>query len=457
MEIVVVGGGKLGEELCRDLNAEGHDLTLIDKNRDVLNRLVEDIDIQGVYGSGNDVEVQREAGVATCKLFIAVTVSDDINMIAAVLADKLGAQYAIARVRNNEYTNNEGFIRQQLGLDFMINQDKEASQDIVRVIDYPSSNFVEPFNHGKVNLVKIRVKPKSTMIGLTVSDIRDRIEDVVICIIERDYETLIPRGDTVIEADDEIDIISSKKSYNDFCVLAGFKRRERLKSAFIVGGSRINKYLLPALHTRGVHSKVIEINYERAQELATLFPNFEIIVGDGTDQDFLLEQRLHNYDISIGLTDSDEENLMIALFSKKIGVKKNITKVNRPNLTRLLSADQLDVLISPRKSVSDAIIRRVRSIQQNFDNHLMAYSRLATENTEAMEFSIASQDKVATYDIQDLPLKEGIIIGLIIRDDKRLIPSGSSRIQEGDHVIIINVGEKINKIDDILRKRGLRR
>lgn len=457
VEIVIVGGGKLGEELCRDLNDEGHDITIIEKNGAVLKRLTEDIDIKGICGSGTNLDVQRDANVASSKLFIAVTGSDDVNIIAAVLAEKLGADHIIARIRNHEYTANELFIRNHLGLDYMINQDKEAAADIVHVLDYPSASYVEPFNHGKVPLVKIRILAGSKMVGMSAAAIRAVSQDLIICVLERNFKTVIIRGDTIIQADDQIDLIASRAALNQFARLAGHKNIKRLRSAFIVGGSRINHYLLPALHIRGIQAKIIEIDPDRAEQLAIQFPNFEIIVGDGTDQDFLMEQRLQNYDVAIGLTDSDEENLMFALFAAELQVFKNITKTNRPKLTQLLNSEKLDVMITPRKSVSDAIIRRVRSLDLDNHNNLVSFATLAAENTEVLEFSLVATDRVTQFPIAELQLKAGIVIGVIIRNNHRLLPTGTDQIQADDQVIIINVGEKVYKIDDILvnsKKRG---
>ena len=349
MEVIVIGGGKLGQKIIEDLNDEGHQITLIDKNPDVLNRLIDEIDIKGVTGIGTDINVLKDAGVTQAKVVISATPSDEVNVISAMLAKNLGAEYTIIRARNREFTDNESFIKQKFDIDLIINQDREAANDILHVIDFPSASNVEPFYHNRVQLVKVRILADSFLDGMAVSDIRQKIPDLVIVVIERGDETIIPSGDTTLQAKDQVDLFAPKKVLNQFCELAGHnKAHQRYRTALIIGGSRVNHYLVPALHARGIRTRIIERDEDRAKVIASRFPMAEVIVGDGTDQIFLREQRIYNFELSLSLTNSDEENIMVSLFAHREGVTKTITKVNRVGLTDLLDASQLDAILSPR-------------------------------------------------------------------------------------------------------------
>ena len=425
MKIVIVGGGKLGQEICYDLNQEGYEITLIDTDSELVNKLVEELDIQGIVGSGTDIEVLKQAGIAACDAFIAATDSDEVNLISAHMASKLGALYRIIRARKLEYTKNEEYISEYFEIDYIINQDLEAAIEILHVIDYPTASYVESFHNNEVKIINFRVKPDSEIVGLSVQEVRSAVKNVVICTIENrnTAEVIIPKGHTIVEADTYLNVIASNEDYNRLVLLAGHKNNTRFNSAFIQGGSRICEYLLPELHKRKIRTKIVELNSERALKLASSFPDSEIILGDGTDQDFLSEHRLSAHDVAIGLTDSDEENLIFSLYSHSLGVRKNITKVNRTSLIKLLHADNLDAIISPRTSISDAIIGRVRSLSHQNEYHLLGYARLSTsKDSEVLEFVVSKDDKVCNKKIMELPLDESIFIGLIIRGEIKIIP-----------------------------------
>ncbi|NMD38216.1 MAG: Trk system potassium transporter TrkA, partial [Christensenellaceae bacterium] len=238
MEIVIVGGGKLGQEICYDLNQEGHEVTLIDTDSDLVGKLVEELDIQGIVGSGTDIEILKQAGIAACKAFIAVTDNDEVNLISAHIAYKLGAQYRIIRARNLEYTKNEEYISEYFKIDYVINQDSEAAKEILHVIDYPTASYVESFHNNSIKMINFRVIPNSEIVGLSVQEVRSIVGDVVICMIENrnTQEVNIPKGKTIIEADTYLNVIASNKDYNRLVQLAGHKNNTRFKSVFIQGG-----------------------------------------------------------------------------------------------------------------------------------------------------------------------------------------------------------------------------
>lgn len=454
MEIVIVGGGKLGQVICYDLNREGYEITLIDKNVDLVNKLVEELDIQGIVGSGTDIEALEQAGVATCNAFIAVTDNDEVNLISAHMASKLGASYRIIRARNMVYTKNEEFIYKNFEIDYIINQDLEAAREIINVIDYPTASYVESFHNGRVRMINFRVMPNSKIVGRSVQEIKSLLNDIVICTIENRHteEVFIPNGQTIIEADTYLNVIATKKDYRSLVILSGHDENLRFNNSFILGGSRICEYLIPELNKRNISTKIVEVKNDRALKLAVSFPDSEVILGDGTDEDFLLEHRLGRYDVAMALTDSDEENLIFSLYSNSLGVKKNVTKLNRISLLRLLDTDNLDAIISPRISIIDAIIRRIRSLSHKNKYKLLGYARLSTSTeSEVLEFIVSKDDKVCGQRIMDIPIDEGVFIGLIIRSKENIIPQGSDYLLEDDFVFIIDVKKRVRTLDGILK------
>ncbi|QOQ78353.1 Trk system potassium transporter TrkA [Aerococcus urinaeequi] len=456
MDIVVVGGGKLGEDILHGLIKEGHNLTLIDNDSRVIDDLIDEVDIKGVVGNGVDVEVQREANVQNAQVFIAASPHDEVNIISAMIAKTLGAEFLIVRVRNQAFTAQQGFIQSNLGIDYLINQDRAAANDIIQVIDYPSATFVEPFYHNRMHLIKVRIMEKSRIVNQYIRDIRRNIPEVIVVAVERNGETLIPDGNAILLAGDFVEIFAKREALQDFFVAAGHKKAKRYRSALIVGGSRINHYLIPVLHARGIHTRLIELDKNRASELANQFTNTEVIYDDGTDQYVLNEQRVENFDLLLTLTNSDEENLMVSLYGKNAGVRKTITKVNRPGLIRLIDDSKLDVILSPRKAIVDAVTRHVRSIASSQSDKLENYARLSDNKTAVLEFVLSPDCKILDTPIKDMTFRPGLMIGLIVRNKEMIIPSGDDAFIPGDHVLVIDTEDQIRNFNDIVVNKNRR-
>ena len=449
MEIVIVGGGKMGQTLCYDLSNEGHEIVIIDQKQARLDMLEENIDLRGVNGNGAAIETQREANVALADVFIAATPSDDTNLIAASIASKLGAKFTIARVRNPEYARDLDFYQKQLGIGMLINPDAEAAADITRVFDYPAANAIEPFANGLVDMVQLRVAPNSPIVGQNLAEIRKATPDLLLCVIDRDSGILIPKGSTRLEENDYIQMVGNPKAIHTFSQLCGHKNA-RWRSALIVGGSRIAYYLIPALLKRNVYVKVIETQTEIADRLAMTFPEAEIIYGDGTDQKFLREMHLPHYDVAVALINIDEENLMFSLYAHQQGVAKTITKVNRRELIKLIDHTVLDTIVTPARSVSDRVIQYIRSHEKTATSKLETYARLGSEGVEALEFIATEGSGVCKAKIQELNIKQGVLIAHILRGHRRIIPAGADQIQTGDRVLLVALDHRITQLDDII-------
>ena len=449
MEIVIVGGGKMGQTLCYDLSKEGHEIVLIDQKQARIDVLEENIDLRGVCGNGAAIETQKEADVSLADVFIAATPSDDTNLMAASIASKLGAKFTIARVRNPEYARDLGFYQKELGIGMLINPDAEAAADITRVFDFPAANAIEPFANGLVDMVQLRVSSNSAIIGQSLAEIRKAIPDMLLCVIDRENGVLIPKGSTRLEENDYIQMVGTPKAIHQFSQLCGHKN-SRWRSALIVGGSRIAYYLIPALLKRNVYVKVIEVKHDVADRLAMTFPEAEVIYGDGTDQSFLKEMHLQNYDVAVALINIDEENLMFSLYAHQQGVAKTITKVNRRELIKLIDHTVLDTIVTPSRSVSDRVIQYIRSHEKTASSKLETYARLGGDGVEALEFIATEDSWVCQAKIQDLAIKQGVLIAHIMRGHRRIIPAGLDQIQAGDRVLLVALDHRITQLDDII-------
>lgn len=449
MKIVIAGGGKVGEVLIRELSLEGNDIVLIEKNEWKLDRIISKNDITGLVGNSASYDTQVDANVATCDIFIAVTPQDEINIISSIIAKKLGAKHTIARVRNPEYAGHMNFMREGLGITMMINPELEAAKDITRVVRYSEALSVEQFAGGKVNIVEIEVKRNNQLSNSFLGDFKKNFGNVLVCAVSRDDYVFIPSGDTQLETGDRIFVTGNKRDLTKLYRKCGHKQH-KIRSALIVGGGRVAHYLLDMLSGMNIELKVIEANHDVAKELSEQYPRVVVIEGDGTDQEFLKEERIELYDTVISLTGVDEENLLISLFALNQGAKKVITKVSRTDLLKLLGNVGLQSIITPKRLIANEILRFVRSLQSNDGSNVEALFRIADNQVEAIQFRVPEQSKVLDHTLQDLKMKDNLLIAYIIRGKKTIFPSGKDSLKPDDQVIIVTTKKSLENIEDIL-------
>lgn len=449
MNIIIIGAGKVGEELCISLAHEGHDVVLIEQDTRRLDQLINMADITGINGNGAIYNTQMEAGVDHCDVFIAVSLHDETNIIAAITAKKAGAKYTVARVRDPEFSQQLNFVRESLGINLMINPELEAARDIARVIQFPSVLGVEQFDNGRVNIVEVRLAANSSLVGLKLRNLREHGVNILVCIIQRGQEVIIPTGDTVIMADDHLHVTGTFENLNTF-YLAAKSFRQRLNSALIIGGGRITRYLLPRLLRLKMRLKVIEVAPDKADHLAAEFPDVEVVCGDGTDQSFLREERIANYDAVIALTGIDEENMLLSLYAGQAGVTKLITKVNRTDLLKVIDCVNLGSVVTPRRMIADIIIRVVRALENSQGSNVEALYRMVDNQVEAMLFQVKEESQVVQIPLKDMKTKEGLLLAFIVRQDKLIFPGGIDVILPGDRVAVVTTQHNFDDLDDIL-------
>ncbi len=448
MDIVVVGAGKMGQELCLLLASEGHNITLIEKNAEKLNALLERTDITGIVGNGSFYEIQRRANVPSCDVFIAVTEQDEVNIISCVIANRMGAKYTVARIRTPEYAEQD-FAYRNLGISLMVNPEREAAREIFRTIQFPAALTVEPFAEGRVNMVQLQLTANSPLIGMNMIAFRKRFPGLIIAAIQDENGSTIPSGETTLNPGQHFYVLGE---HHDLRMLyAEVGGLSRIKSVLIVGGGRISRYVLDMHRKTSKHIKLIESKEMIAGDLAEEFPNVEVIFGDGTDQEVLKEEKISAYDCLMAMTGIDEENIILSMFAASHGVPRTITKVNRLALLPIAYSVGVQTIITPVNLGATAIIRYVRSISNaTQSSNIEAMYRLSSSNVEVLQFYVRSSFRGIDQPLSDLQFKGDVLVAIIVRDKRIIIPTGQDTIQTGDRILLVTSQSTANDLNDFV-------
>ena len=449
MKIVLVGGGKVGFALCRSLVAEKHDVVLIEQDEAVLDHIVSRFDIMGLIGNGADFAILEQAGVQECDIFIALTEHDEVNMISAVLAKKMGAKETIVRVRNPEYSNAYFKEKNILGFSLIVNPELLAARAISNIIDFPNALSVERFAGGRVSLMEFVVKDSSGLCQMPISDFRKKFGNIIVCAMERDHQLMIPSGNVIIQDKDRIFVTGNRV---DMMLFHNYFKSRAVKSLLIVGAGKIAYYLLGILKDSRIDTKVIEINPERARFFSEKFPNLYIVQGDGTAKDILLEESAPHYDAVATLTGVDEENIITSMFLDRVGVRKNITKVNRTSLLEIIHAPDFSSIITPKSIAVDTIMHFIRGRVNAQYSDLQAMHHLANGQIETLQFQIKEANKMTAKPLSQLKLKKGVLIAAIIRKGKTIFPTGEDMLEVGDKLLVTTLLPNITKIYDLIER-----
>ncbi len=454
MKIIIVGLGKVGRTLAVDLCQEGHDITVIDTDQERVEWFASENDLMGIHGNGASHSVQLEAGIESTDLLIAVTGSDELNLFCCLIAKRGSKCNAVARVRNPEYNTESDFIRDKLGLSTIINPELASARDISRNLQFPSVIEVDSFARTRVEMLSYRVEQGSVLDGIRLSELSEKIEgDVLICAVERGDDLIIPDGNTELHAKDILSFIAGNREARKFFDAVGIEEKP-VKNVMIVGGSSIAYYLTRMLEAVGMHVKIIERNLERCEVLSEMLPKTTIVHGDASDKELLLEEGLERYDAFAALTNVDEENILISLYAKKLGDHKKIfTKIDRIAFDEVIRELDLDTIVHPNEITAELISRYVRTKEEsdNRGSEVETLHKIVNGKAEALEFVIRKETKVTEKQLQDLPIRDEILVACIYRDKKVILPRGSDQIQIGDRVIIVSRKMGLNEIDEILQ------
>ncbi len=451
MNIIIVGCGKVGISLAERLCAEGHDLIMVDISAKKVEEASNRFDIMGIVGNGASFAVQQEAGVEKADLFIAVTQADELNLLCCLMAKKSGCA-TIARVRNPMYSQEIGFIREQLGISMIINPELTAAREIAKLLKFPSAIKIDTFAKGRVELLRFRLKPEIGFGGKTIMEVMARLKtEVLICAVERDNEIIIPNGSFVLEDSDTLSIVGPLEATAEFFEKIGV-RSKKVKNSLIIGGGTVAHYLAKDLLKVGYRVRIIERDAARCEYLTEVVPGADIINGDGSDESLLLEEGLTYADSVVSLTGLDEENIFLSLFAKKHSNAKLIAKVNKIAFNDVVDSLDIDSVIYPKYLTADYIVQYVRARQNSIGSNVETLYQLFDGRAEALEFSIKDASEVTDVPLMNLNLKPNLLICAINRHGRILTPRGQNMICVGDTVIVVTTNRGLNDIRDILKK-----
>ena len=451
MRIIIVGCGKVGMTITEQLSLEGHDIAVIDSSNSVIRDVTNNIDVIGVVGNGASYSVQKEAGIEETDLLIAVTHSDELNLLCCLIAKKAGNCSTIARVRNPMYNNEINFIKEELGLSMTINPEYAAATEIARILRFPSAIKIDTFAKGRVELLKFIISEASALHNCSLIDVSKKVKaEVLVCAVERGDEVVIPNGSFVIQQGDVISMVASPKHAKDFFDKIGIETHQ-VKDSMIVGGGTIAYYLAEQLLNMGIDVKIVEKDRKRCEVLSELLPKAVIINGDATNQDVLLEEGISHCESFVSLTGIDEGNIFLSLFAQNCSKAKIVTKINRITFEDIINKFNLGSLIYPKFITAEYIIRYVRAMQNSMgSNNVETLYKLIENKVEALEFLINEESPVVGVPLEKLNLKKNLLIACINHGGKIVIPNGKSQITVGDTVIIVTIHKGLNDIQSIL-------
>lgn len=450
LNIIIVGCGKVGATLIEQLTKEGHDITIIDKNAQKVQTLAGMYDVMGIVGNGASYSVQMEAGIEDTDLIIAVTDSDELNLLCCTVAKRVGDCAAIARVRTPDYSAEVGYLREKLGLAMIINPELEAANEVARVLYLPTALEVNTFAHGQAESIKFKIPEGNVMEGKSIATIgKNLAKDILICAIERGGEVFIPSGDFQVQKGDVVSFVAPRKVAKSFLESIGFQTNQ-VKNTMIIGGGKAAFYLAKQLLNMGISVKIIESDRNRCEELSILLPKAIIINGDGTDEELLKEEGIEYAESFVPLTGIDEENILLTLYAKEVSNAKVITKINRITFRDVINRLELGSVVYPKYITSEAIIAYVRAKKDSMNSNIETLYHMFDYRVEAIEFCIDEKSSVTDIPLKDLKLKKNLLLACINRNGKIIIPGGEDSIQVGDTVVVVTAHTGFKDIQDIL-------
>lgn len=452
MEIIIVGCGKVGSNLAELLSDEDHNIVVIDTDASKTKRLSEDCDVMGLTGNGVSIDILNEAKIETADILIAVTGSDETNLLICLMAKKVSRCHTIARVRNPMYIREIDFIKAQLGVSMIINPELATAMEILRLLRFPAAETIDTFAQGRAQLFKILIRGGQVLDGLEVKNLSRVCGcDVLLCAVERGDAITIPGGDFRLRAGDMISVISSESNMIAFFRNLGMPAKP-VANTLIIGGGTIGYYLAKRLVENHIHVRIIDNDPRRCEQLSRQLPGVSVIRGDGTDRQLLLEEGVEQVESFVTLTNMDEENILLALYARQFSPAKVVTKVNRLAFDEIIGHLDLGSVIYPKYITADYILQYVRAMQNSVGNSIATLYRILDNRVEALEFSIHDASPVVDVPLSELNLKPNQLICCIRRGNRIIIPRGADRIQIGDSVVVITLEKGLNDIRDILAK-----
>ena len=452
MKIIIVGCGKIGTTIIESLVSEGHDVVAVDANKAAVEEIGNIYDVMCLCGNGVDCETLEEAGVEKAELFVAVTGSDEFNMLSCYIARRMGARHTVARIRNPEYNDKSlVFMRQTLDISLPLNPEQFTAQEIFNTLKLQSAVNIETFSQRNLVMVELIINDDCRLDGYSLMELKKKYNaEYLICAVKRGSEVIIPGGNFVLRKGDKIGLVAAPNGVSKIVKMLGFADK-RAKSIIILGASMTAFYLAKRLIASGNSVKIIDKNEDRCRVFAETLPDAVIIHGDGAEQEVLLEEGLDKADAFVTLTGMDEENILISFFAVSHDVPKVITKVNRSELAEMADRLGLNSVVSPKKIVSDIVIRYARALENSMGSNVETLYKLMDSEVEALEFHVSEDFEGRGIPLKNMKFKPNLLIAGIIRKRRPFIPTGDDVILAGDKVVVVASGQKFIDLSDILR------
>lgn len=451
MKIVIVGCGKIGKSLIASLVKEGHEVVAVDKSEQKVADVINMFDVIGVCGIGTDAVTLTEAGADKADIFVAVTGSDEMNMLSCFIAKTLGAENTVARIRDRAYNENSlSFLQQKLNLSMSINPERFAAQDIYNVLKLPGAVHIETFSTRNFEFIEIILKEDSPLNNTKIMDLRKQQKaKFLICAVQRGEQAYIPDGNFVLEAGDKIALTAAPTEVLKLLRSLKITRRQA-KNVMILGGSRTGYYLAKMLLASGNKVTIIDKDPVRCHELDEALPGATVILGDGAHQEVLLEEGIKEMDAFVSLTGMDEENILISYYAASQNVTKVVTKVNRSEFKAIAGKMGLDTIISPRRTISDVLVRYARALQNTVGSNVEKLYKIMDGNAEVLMFNVHSEFKYTDIPLKDIKFKKNLLVAGILRNRKAIVPTGDDVILPGDKVVIVSTDHILYDLADII-------
>jgi trk system potassium uptake protein TrkA len=446
MKIMIVGAGKLGNKLAEALSSGKSGITVVDSRTDVLEKIKDKLDVLVYKANGVQVDALKDLNVQNYDLIIAVTDSDETNMIVSSIAKKLGCGKAIARIRNPEYAQQQEFVKDAMGIDYIVNPELATANEIIRYLLNTYWFYSWDFAEGKILIADFLADNLPGFVGKRIMDI-DNINGLLIAAVSRDGEILIPNGSTAILAGDMVYVIGKKDDINQLAKRGMHTPQpvKNVRKVMVMGGGKIGYYLADKLTSIGLDVKILEQNRDRCEYLAEQLGNALVICGDGTDLSLLEEEDVSSMDAFVGATGYDEENLLMTLMAKQLGVKKVIAKVSRSSYVKIIEKLGVDVALNPADITSSNIIKFIRG------DSTVSVSMLLGGQAEVTEIIAHPGMPITGKSISQLGLPQGIIIGAVAHRGKAFVPNGDTVIYPGDRFVVVSVASKLPVLEDFFK------
>lgn len=450
MQIIVVGCGKVGRSIVAQLSREDNNVTVIDINAQIIRNISTNYDVMGIVGNGSSFTILDQADLAHTDMIIAVTERDEVNLLTCVIAKLNNSKiHTVARVRSPQYAGELNKLQKGLDLTMTINPEMEAAKEISRLLNFPSAIEIFSFARNRIDLLRFRVPPISVLVGRSLKDIGDLTTNLLVCIIERKSNIMVPNGDTVIQQGDVLTIIAMPRDAQIFFKKIGV-RTNKCKNVMIVGGGQLSFYLSKLLLNNHVNVTIVEQDMKRCEELVDALPGVTVDCGDGTEKELLEEEHLESMDGFVACTGLDEVNAILSLYAMKHVGRKVITKVNHVDFGDVIEGLQLDSIVNPKELTAQKIVHYVRAVGNSMESNVETLYKLMNGRVEALEFLLEKESSIIGVKLMDLKLKPDVLIAGIVRDGRLIIPGGQDEFKVGDTVIVVTTHLGFHEIFNIL-------